>query len=45
MVRYIKENFFARYREFESLAHLNQLAEQWLKEEADQIPCNAPDIV
>ncbi len=25
----------ARYREFESLAHLNQLAEQWLKEEAD----------
>ena len=35
MVRYIKENFFARYREFESLAHLNQLAEQWLKEEAD----------
>jgi transposase len=36
MVRYIKENFFARYREFESLAHLNQLAEQWLREEADQ---------
>ena len=35
MVRYIKENFFARYREFESLAHLNQLAEQWLKVEAD----------
>jgi transposase len=35
MVRYIKENFFARYRQFESLAHLNQLAEQWLKEEAD----------
>ena len=35
MVRYIKENFFARYREFESLAHLNQLAEQWLKAEAD----------
>ena len=28
MVRYIKEHFFARYREFESLAHLNQLAEQ-----------------
>ena len=36
MVRYIKENFFVRYREFESLAHLNQLAEQWLREEADQ---------
>jgi transposase len=36
MVRYIKENFFVRYREFESLAHLNQLAEQWLTEEADQ---------
>lgn len=35
MVRYIKENFFARYRQFASLAHLNQLAEQWLKEEAD----------
>ena len=25
-----------RYREFESLTHLNQLAEQWLREEADQ---------
>jgi transposase len=36
MVRYVKENFFVRYREFESLAHLNQLAEQWLREEADQ---------
>ena len=36
MVRYIKEHFFARYREFESLAHLNQLAEQWLREEADR---------
>jgi Mu transposase, C-terminal domain len=36
MVRYIKENFFVRYREFESLAHLNQLAEQWLREEADR---------
>ena len=35
MVRYIKENFFVRYREFESLTHLNQLAEQWLREEAD----------
>ncbi len=36
MVRYIKENFFVRYREFESLAHLNQLAEQWFREEADR---------
>lgn len=36
MVRYIKENFFVRYREFENLTHLNQLAEQWLREEADR---------
>lgn len=36
MVGYIKHHFFVRYQEFESWAHLNQLAEQWLKEEADQ---------
>ena len=36
MVGYIKHNFFVRYREFESWAHLNQLAERWLAEEADQ---------
>jgi hypothetical protein len=36
MVGYIKHNFFVRYRCFESWAHLNQLAEQWLREEADQ---------
>ena len=36
MVGYIKGNFFVRYRVFESWAHLNQLAEQWLREEADQ---------
>jgi transposase len=36
MVGYIKQHFFVRYRAFESWAHLNQLAEQWLKEEADQ---------
>lgn len=36
MVGYIKGNFFVRYRSFESWAHLNQLAEQWLREEADQ---------
>ena len=35
MVGYIKQNFFVRYRRFESWVHLNQLAEKWLKEEAD----------
>src|SRR5512135_741401 len=35
MVGYIKQNFFVRYRSFESWVHLNQLAEQWLREEAD----------
>lgn len=35
MVGYIKQNFFVRYRRFESWAHLNQLAERWLSEEAD----------
>lgn len=36
MVGYIKQNFFVRYRSFESWAHLNQLAEHWLAEEADR---------
>ncbi|RMH36312.1 MAG: IS21 family transposase [Gammaproteobacteria bacterium] len=36
MVRYVKENFFQRYRSFESLAHLNQQLEQWLAEVADE---------
>lgn len=36
MVGYIKQHFFVRYRSFESWAHLNQLAEQWLREEADR---------
>jgi transposase len=36
MVGYVQQNFFVRYRSFESWAHLNQLAEQWLVEEADQ---------
>lgn len=36
MVGYIKGNFFVRYRSFESWAHLNQLAEVWLAEEADK---------
>jgi transposase len=35
MVGYIKHNFFVRYRSFASWVHLNQLAEQWLREEAD----------
>ncbi len=35
MVGYIQHNFFVRYRSFDSLAHLNQLAERWLAEEAD----------
>jgi transposase len=35
MVGYIKQNFFVRYRRFESWEHLNQLAEQWLRQEAD----------
>ena len=36
MVSYVKNNFFVRYQRFESWAHLNQLAEQWLAQEADQ---------
>lgn len=36
MVGYVKHNFFVRYRAFESWAHLNQLAEKWLAEEADR---------
>jgi len=35
MVGYIKQHFFVRYRAFDSWAHLNQLAEQWLRQEAD----------
>lgn len=35
MVGYVKQHFFVRYRAFESWAHLNQLAEQWLRDEAD----------
>jgi transposase len=35
MVGYVKGHFFVRYRSFESWAHLNQLAEQWLVAEAD----------
>jgi len=36
MVRYVKENFFQRYRAFESLDHLNCQLEQWLAEVADE---------
>lgn len=36
MVGYIKDHFFVRFRTFETLAHLNQLAEWWLRVEADQ---------
>jgi transposase len=36
MVSYIKHHFFVRYRAFESWMDLNQRAEQWLREEADQ---------
>ena len=36
MVGYIKSHFFVRYREFESLAHMNELARGWLGEEADR---------
>jgi transposase len=35
MVGYVKQHFFQRYRSFESLEHLNQVAEAWLREEAD----------
>jgi hypothetical protein len=34
-VGYVKHHFFVRYRAFESWAHLNQLAERWLRAEAD----------
>ena len=36
MVGYVKHNFFARYRAFESLEHLNQLLSSWLATVADQ---------
>ncbi|MES9879221.1 MAG: IS21 family transposase [Candidatus Sedimenticola sp. 1PA] len=35
MVRYVKENFFQRYRSFESLEHLNQQMNDWLMTVAD----------
>jgi len=36
MVKYLKENFFVRYRRFDSFAHVNQLLEQWLDDVADK---------
>ena len=36
LVGYVKQHFFQRYRDFESWAHLGQLLEAWLLEEADQ---------
>ncbi len=36
MVGYTKHNFFERYRSFDGWAHVNQLAEHWLAQEADQ---------
>lgn len=35
MVAYVQGNFFQRYQDFESWAHMNQLGERWLAEEAD----------
>jgi hypothetical protein len=35
-VGYVKHHFFVCYRAFDSWADLNQRAEQWLREEADQ---------
>lgn len=36
MVGYLKQHFFVRYRAFDSWTQLNQLLEQWLRDEADQ---------
>jgi len=36
MVGYVKQNFFVRYRAFDSVEQMNLLAEHWLVEEADQ---------
>lgn len=36
MVKYLKENFFVRYRRFDSFAQVNQLLEQWMADDADR---------
>ena len=38
MVGYVKQHFFQCYRQFESIAHLNQLLLLWLERVADQRP-------
>ncbi|MGT0427195.1 IS21-like element IS21 family transposase, partial [Shigella sonnei] len=34
MVKYLKENFFVRYRRFDSFTHVNQQLEQWIADVA-----------
>ena len=36
IVKYLKENFFVRYRRFDSFAQVNQLLEQWMADVADR---------
>ena len=36
MVKYLKENFFVRYRRFDSLTHVNQQPEKWIADVADK---------
>jgi len=36
MVKYLKENFFIRYRRFNSFAHVNQQLERWMANVADK---------
>lgn len=36
MVKYLKENFFVRYRKFDSFAHVNQQLEQWMADVVDK---------
>lgn len=35
MVKYLKENFFVRYRRFDSFTHVNQQLERWMADVAD----------
>ena len=36
MAKYLKENFFVRYRRFDSFAHVNQQLDQWMVDVADK---------
>ncbi|KGP08287.1 hypothetical protein JQ57_19905, partial [Escherichia coli] len=36
MMKYLKENFFVRYRRFDSFTHVNQQLEQWIADVADK---------